>query len=69
MKQHGRCSVIGLEPHELEWVRLLVNLLRHPDPLPAELARQALTYVNQVAESGAEPVLEQHATLSRQARY
>jgi hypothetical protein len=47
----SQCSVIGLEPQEIEWVRLLVDLLRHPDPLPAELARQALEYVRQVAES------------------
>ena len=52
----GRCSVIGLEPREIEWVRLLVTMLRHPDPLPAELARQALEYVRQVAEAGADSV-------------
>jgi len=45
--------MIGLQPQELEWVRLLVKLLRHNDPLPAELARQALRYVDQIAESGA----------------
>jgi hypothetical protein len=43
--------MIGLRPQELEWVRLLVKLLRHKDSLPPELARQALTYVNQIAES------------------
>jgi hypothetical protein len=48
----GRCSVIGLRPEELEWVRLVVTLLRHPDPLTAELARQALEYVRTVAFSG-----------------
>ncbi len=45
--------MIGLERHELEWVRLVVKLLRHPDPLASELVRQALTYVSQVAEPGA----------------
>ena len=54
--KNGRCYVIGLEKQEIEWVRLLVTMLRHPDPLPAELARQALDYVRQVAESGADPV-------------
>lgn len=44
--------MIGIQPQELPWVRLLIHLLRHPDPLPAELARQALTYVDQIAESG-----------------
>jgi hypothetical protein len=48
--------VIGLEAQEIEWVRLLVTMLRHPDPLPAELARQALNYVHQVAESGVSAV-------------
>jgi hypothetical protein len=60
--------MIGLEPHELEWMRLVVKLLRHPDPLPAELVRQALTYVNQVAESGAGVSLEQPAVGQAQAR-
>jgi hypothetical protein len=37
--------MIGLRPDEIEWVRLLVTLLRRPDPLAPELARQALEYV------------------------
>jgi hypothetical protein len=44
--------MIGIQPQEMAWVRLLIKLLRHSDPLPAELARQALTYVDQIAESG-----------------
>ena len=52
MNPSRQCSMIGLQPQELDWVRLLIKLLRHDDPLPAELARQALTYVNQIAESG-----------------
>ncbi|MBZ5591178.1 MAG: hypothetical protein LAP39_03010 [Acidobacteriia bacterium] len=44
----GRCSMIGLRPDEIEWVRMLVTLLRHPDPLAPELARQALEYVHTV---------------------
>lgn len=47
-----QCYMIGLQPQELEWVRLLVKLLRHKDPLPPELARQALHYVDQIAEAG-----------------
>lgn len=38
-------SMIGLEADELRWIRLLVSLLRHPDPNVPELARQALLYV------------------------
>jgi hypothetical protein len=46
--QTSRCSMIGLRPDEIEWVRLLVTLLRRPDPLAPELARQALDYVQAV---------------------
>jgi hypothetical protein len=38
-------SVIGIEPAELAWVRMLVFLLRHPDPVVPELTRQALLYL------------------------
>ncbi len=38
-------SVIGVDPGELCWLRLLLFLLRHPDPLIAEMARQALLYL------------------------
>jgi hypothetical protein len=41
--------VIGVEPRELRWLRLLVFLLRHPDPMVPELARQALLHVENVA--------------------
>ena len=50
----GRCSMIGLEPSEMEWVRLLIKLLRHRDPLAPELARQALEYVETIAEAAVE---------------
>jgi hypothetical protein len=46
--QTSRCSMIGLRPDEIEWVRLLVTLLRSSDPLVPELARQALDYVRGV---------------------
>lgn len=42
-------SVIGVEPHELRWIRLLILLLRHPDPSIPELARQALLYLTRSA--------------------
>ena len=38
--------MIGLQPGELRWVRMLVALLRHPDPAVAELTRQALLYLS-----------------------
>jgi len=41
--------VIGVLPQELPWVRMLVMLLRHPDPKIAELTRQALLYVTRSA--------------------
>ena len=47
--------MIGIEPSELPWLRLLVQLLRHPDAGVAELARQALLYLSDAAgecESG-----------------
>lgn len=55
MHPSRQCHMIGIQPQELAWVRLLIKLLRHHDPLPPELARQALTYVDQIAESGAVP--------------
>jgi len=41
--------MIGLRPEEDGWVRLLVALLRDPDPTIGELARQALDYVEEAA--------------------
>jgi hypothetical protein len=41
--------IIGVDPDELRWMRLLVSLLRHPDPSVPELARQALLYVTEVS--------------------
>ena len=43
--------VIGTLPNELHWVRMLVALLRHPDPSVAELTRQALLYLTQSASA------------------
>jgi len=42
--------MIGLYPDELPWLRMLVELLRHPDPLTSELTRQALVYLKQSAD-------------------
>ena len=41
--------MIGIAPQELPWIRLLVQLLRHPDPGVPELARQALLYLSDAA--------------------
>jgi hypothetical protein len=41
--------VIGVETAELRWIRMLISLLRHPDPSVPELARQALLYLTDAA--------------------
>ncbi len=41
--------MIGIETAELRWVRMLIFLLRHPDPSMPELARQALLYLTDAA--------------------
>jgi hypothetical protein len=48
--------VIGTLPHELPWLRMLVTLLRHPDPNVAELTRQALLYLSRSAAAPEETV-------------
>ena len=45
--------MIGLHAEELPWIRMLTALLRHADPMVAELTRQALLYLSQHA--GTEP--------------
>ena len=48
--------VIGIDPAELAWIRMLVLLLRHPDPVVPELTRQALRYLEAAASrSGGVP--------------
>ena len=42
-------GLIGIHRDELRWIRLLITLLRHPDPGMPELARQALLYLEQSA--------------------
>jgi hypothetical protein len=41
--------VIGIDPTELAWIRMLVLLLRHPDPIVPELTREALRYLEAAA--------------------
>jgi len=47
--------VAGIDPSELPWLRLLLHLLRHPDPGMPELARQALVYLSTAAHQRAQP--------------
>jgi hypothetical protein len=50
--------IIGIATSELRWIRMLVSLLRHPDPSVPELARQALVYLTDAAgrrEAGRQP--------------
>ena len=47
--------VIGLDASELRWVRALISLLRHPDPVVAELTRHALEYLSDSAASRKAP--------------
>ena len=47
--------VIGIDPEELTSIRTLVWLLRHPDPVVPELARQALLYLEAAAAETAIP--------------
>jgi len=51
----GELGMIGLATDELPWVRALLRLLRHPDPVIAELARQALDYCGLIAIRSSRP--------------
>lgn len=51
-------SMIGVDPGELPWLRMLLFLLRHPDPLIAEMVRQAMLYLARNAHEQARPVPE-----------
>jgi hypothetical protein len=42
-------AIVGIDPGELVWIRLLISFLRHPDPVVPELARQALLYLEAAA--------------------
>jgi len=52
--------MIGLQPAELPWIRMLVALLRHRDPNVPELARQALLYLSRAAQGTADAHSETH---------
>jgi hypothetical protein len=56
--------VIGIEPAELNWIRMLVFLLRHPDPVVPELTRQALLYL-ETSASNAYPMEAKQNTQSK----
>ena len=45
----NKVCVIGLDPCELQWVRLVITLLRHPDPVVGQVSREALRYLEGVA--------------------
>jgi hypothetical protein len=49
--------MIGLRPEEDAWIRMLVDLLRNPDPEVGELTRQAMIYLANAAEKRDVPVL------------
>lgn len=42
--------MIGLDSREVQWLRLLIALLRHPDPVVGKVAREALRYLGDLAE-------------------
>jgi len=44
--------MIGIQTGELGWLRMLVQLLRHPDPNVGDLTRHALLYIADAAASG-----------------
>ncbi len=48
--------MVGLENQELSWLKLMVKLLRNPNPVVGELARQALKYVEAVGDAAAAEV-------------
>ncbi len=63
-------SLIGVQPDELPWMRLLTSLLRHPDPVVPELARQALLYLLETAGTcGISPIEETTTDATRDHRY
>jgi len=46
---NNKVCMIGLDAREMQWLRLLIALLRHPDPVVGEMATEALRYLEGVA--------------------
>jgi len=46
-----KVHAIGIRPQELPWLRMLVALLRHPDPGVSALTRHALLYLSGSADT------------------
>ena len=44
--------MIGIQTDELGWLRMLVQLLRNPDPNVGDLTRHALLYISDAAACG-----------------
>ncbi len=47
-------AIVGLQPQEAEWVRILLDLLRDEDPAVVEMVRHALLYVREFAQQTVE---------------
>jgi hypothetical protein len=56
-KRAEKLVMIGLRPEEDAWVRMLVGLLRNPDPVVGELTRQAMIYLADAAGKRDVPAL------------
>ncbi len=55
----SQVALIGLQADEVKWAKMLLGLLRHPDPVVVELTKQAVLYLESVrdrATTGAESV-------------
>jgi hypothetical protein len=48
-------SMVGIDPLELGWIRMLLFLLRHSDPTVQELTRQAVLYLMENAAAQKSP--------------
>jgi hypothetical protein len=45
----NQLSMIGLESSEIPWLRLVIALLRHRDPVVRQVACEALRYLEDMA--------------------
>jgi len=62
-------GVIGLKPEEVECVKTLVRLLRHPDPVVVELSRQALAYLEGIGAQAGSARTRQNFSGERYPRF